>query len=400
MDKHTIVFVDDDPQILRGMRRSLRTQANKWDMHFFESGAEALAFLASQEVDVLISDMRMPSMSGSELLNRVKNEYPEVIRIALSGYSDAQMTLESVGAIHQYISKPTDPDQINSVVTRTLNLHETLSDKSVRDEIASMSGIPALPASYHQLMALIAHEDFAIDEVGEIVEQDMALSASILKVVNSAFFSSFGHVESVRQAVSILGIQTIKNLAVSEQVFSCCRNADIDLQQISRLNEETRKIAGLTSKFAKAAGMTKASADHSQIAGFLCYLGDLVCQSVLRDHEIVRSGNLSPQIVSGHILTLWGLPDAIVEAVVYYQNPAVPADGVILPVHAVHAAWTMLAEGTSDPHETTDGQPQTDPLQVQDTLTEKRNRLSQLVGDELANLWMDIFSETREEGAH
>lgn len=384
-DKIKIVFVDDEPSILQGMRRMLRGHRDKWDMSFFESGDEVIEHFSKERVHAIVSDMRMPGMSGADLLNWVKKEHPDVVRIALSGYSDSQMTLESLGATHQFISKPAEPGQIESALIRTLKLRRALSDKEVVKVITGMGGIPSLPASYHQLMDLIAKDDFGIDEVGAIVERDMALSASLLKIVNSAFFGFYGHVESPSQAVSMLGIQTVKNLAVSEQVFSHFKSIDIDVHELTKLNEASQKVAGLASRFAKSINMNKQSVDHCQIAGLLCHLGDFVCMTLLRDLESIKSGELRPQVIAGHILALWGLPDNVVEAVVFHQKPIVGFGNELLPVHVVHAAWSLLKDGGSDKS--------AEKGSDEDLANDKKSTLKQLVNEKVAENWLEIYFE-------
>lgn len=71
-----ILFVDDEPRVLDGLRRMLHARRHEWDMTFVTSGEEALKVLASAPYDVIVSDMRMPGMDGSQLLDEVRRRYP------------------------------------------------------------------------------------------------------------------------------------------------------------------------------------------------------------------------------------------------------------------------------------------------------------------------------------
>ena len=104
-EKQRILFVDDDPMVLRGLRRTLDTMRNEWDMSFAGGGPEAVDVLAQEPFDVIVSDMRMPGMTGVELLEHVREHYPQMVRIALSGQSSKESVLRSVGPIHQYLPK-------------------------------------------------------------------------------------------------------------------------------------------------------------------------------------------------------------------------------------------------------------------------------------------------------
>ena len=88
MRKKSILFVDDEPNILSGLRRMFRALRNEKDFHFVESGKAALDFMAQTPVDVIVSDMRMPGMEGIELLKIMVARHPEVVRFVLSGHAD------------------------------------------------------------------------------------------------------------------------------------------------------------------------------------------------------------------------------------------------------------------------------------------------------------------------
>ena len=86
-----ILLVDDEEMILRGLKRALF--ANKWSIFLATSGQEALKILESQAIDIIISDILMPKMNGVQLLEKVSEKYPNVIRASLSGYSDGDLTI-------------------------------------------------------------------------------------------------------------------------------------------------------------------------------------------------------------------------------------------------------------------------------------------------------------------
>src|SRR5262249_34882778 len=101
-----ILFVDDEPNILEGLQRMLRPMRQEWEVAFAESGPKALELLAAHAFDVVVSDMRMPGMSGAKLLTEVMHHHPQVVRILLSGYADNEVIYKSVGPAHQFLSKP------------------------------------------------------------------------------------------------------------------------------------------------------------------------------------------------------------------------------------------------------------------------------------------------------
>ncbi|MDP3859469.1 MAG: response regulator [Stagnimonas sp.] len=113
--KSRVLFVDDEPRVLTSMRMQFRGQ---YEMSFAESGAKGLEFLGAQSVDVIVSDQRMPGMSGFEFLRAARELNPHAMRILLTGYSDLNSIIGSVneGEIFRFVSKPWDNDVLAATV--------------------------------------------------------------------------------------------------------------------------------------------------------------------------------------------------------------------------------------------------------------------------------------------
>src|SRR5687767_11157442 len=112
--KQQILFVDDEPNLLSGLRRMLRPMRQSWDMHFAASGPEALHIIHQRSCDVVVSDMRMPGMDGSQLLHNIRQYSPATVRFILSGHSDQSMILRAVGPAHQFLAKPCDAAELKT----------------------------------------------------------------------------------------------------------------------------------------------------------------------------------------------------------------------------------------------------------------------------------------------
>ena len=105
-EKRTILFVDDEVRILQSLKWGMLDEP--YNLLFAESGKKALELLEENEVHVIVTDMRMPEMSGLELLRIVKEKYPHVVRLVLSGYTQATTLLTAInqGEIFKFITKP------------------------------------------------------------------------------------------------------------------------------------------------------------------------------------------------------------------------------------------------------------------------------------------------------
>ena len=129
--QRTLLLVDDEENVLAALRRLLR--AESWLVLSATSAEEALQLMARHEVDVILSDQRMPSMTGVELLRRAKQLYPETIRLVLSGYTELQSITDAIneGAIYKFLAKPWDDEQLRAHLREAFTLKE-MADQNRR----------------------------------------------------------------------------------------------------------------------------------------------------------------------------------------------------------------------------------------------------------------------------
>src|SRR5580704_17174503 len=141
-----ILFVDDEPLVLKGLARMLFPLRAEWQMTFVTSGTQALDEMAKTAFDVLVTDMRMPGVSGSLLLAEISNRYPDVIRIVLSGICDREEALSSVAGAHQFLAKPCDASVLKQAVERALSVRGELSNGAMKGFISRIASLPSLPS--------------------------------------------------------------------------------------------------------------------------------------------------------------------------------------------------------------------------------------------------------------
>jgi len=132
----SVLAVDDEPNIVSALRRTLRSRG--FTVHTALGGAEGLKVLDEQKVDAIISDMRMPEMTGAQFLQQARTKLPEAVRILLTGYADITSTIEAVnnGEIFRYLSKPWDDEVLLST------LHDGLERKRLareRDQLLELT---------------------------------------------------------------------------------------------------------------------------------------------------------------------------------------------------------------------------------------------------------------------
>lgn len=115
--RHTVLLVDDEANILSALQRTLRREG--YEILTAPSGAEGLSLLATHDVQVVVSDQRMPEMNGTEFLSRVKQLYPQTVRMVLSGYSDATAVTDAInrGAVYRFLMKPWDEKALKDEIS-------------------------------------------------------------------------------------------------------------------------------------------------------------------------------------------------------------------------------------------------------------------------------------------
>ena len=132
----TILFVDDETNILSALGRLF--QPTGYKLLFAESGAQALSVFASEPIDLLISDMRMPGMTGTQLLAEVANKYPATYRILLTGFGDIHAAVGALndGGIYRYLSKPWIDEEILAAAQDAIKLRGLERDTERLQEIS------------------------------------------------------------------------------------------------------------------------------------------------------------------------------------------------------------------------------------------------------------------------
>jgi putative nucleotidyltransferase with HDIG domain len=353
--KKQVLFVDDDFMILEGLKRMLRGLSSEWDMTFVNCGSEALEKMSVGAFDVIVTDMRMPEMNGAQLLDEVKKRYPHTVRVILSGQSDNNMVMKTLKSAHQYLAKPCDADALKSVISRAFAIRDLLVQEGLKRLVSQMESLPSLPSLYSQVVELIRSPDSSIKRIGEVIAQDLAMTAKILQLVNSAFFGIPRHISSPAQAAGLLGLDTIKALILTIGIFSKFEQKQFDHFGIEKLWNHSIKTGAIAKKVADNEGADKYLADNAFMAGLLHDVGKLVLVVNVPDKyerviEIKRDQNISlnqaEQSVFGtshaevgaYLTGLWGLPDAIVEAVAFHHRPNICLSDNLIPLTFVHIA--------------------------------------------------------------
>ena len=353
LTKRRILFVDDEPMVLKGLQRTLRKMRDEWEMTFASSSKEALDILGAEPYDVIVSDLRMPEMDGAQLLAEVKSKHPEVVRIILSGQVEQEATFKSVQLAHQSLSKPCDADILKHTLNKLFALRNLLEDESIKRIVSQTETLPSLPAVYTEVISELQSPEPSVQKVGDIIANDLAMAAKILQVVNSAFFGLVRKISNPKEAVMLLGTETIKALVLSVKIFSEFNQKKFAWFNFDDLFNHSMSVSMFAQTITKEEHLDQNLVNHSLMAGMFHDLGKLILvtnfqapyQKLLTEARQTKQNlwdlendlfGTSHAEIGAYLMGLWGLEYPVIEAIAYHHCPGKSlsnSTGLLTAVH-------------------------------------------------------------------
>jgi len=398
--KH-ILFVDDEPNILAGLKRMLRSMRPEMCFYFAENSTEAQQCLAANAIDIVVADMRMPGMDGASLLAFIQKKYPQIIRIMLTGHADDEAVLRTVEVAHQFLTKPIEAGTLKQTLQRSAALQDMMNSKQLKSLVAGLGTLPSLPETYARLEKKLRQPECCLADVADIIEKDLAMSAKILQLVNSAFFGLYTHVDSPARAVNLLGLDTIKSLVLGLGIFAEMPVKSGPVFKVTELWHHSMIIAAFARAIASAESESNDLSEQAFITGLLHDVGKLLLfankqnayeQAILqareencplqdKEHELFGACHGE---VGAYLIGLWGLPGPVVEGLMFHHRLHHYPEPGLCPALIVHVADVLYYQLQKE-------QPDNPPVLASATLRQAG------LADRL-NCWADICSEILTRG--
>jgi len=358
----TILFVDDEPQILRSITRLFMDTEH--EVITAESGEEALNILENEKIDVIVSDMKMPKMTGYELLGKVKKRFPNIVRIILSGFSDERIVFDALqkNIAKLYILKPWENDVLINTIEKVFEIESALrNNKNVLKLVNEAGELPTIKTSYQKIINVIEN-DGEIYKIVEAIEYDNSIVIKLLHIVNSSYYGV--KTGSIKRAVAYLGIDNIKNIVMTSAFID---GLGINAKDNKRLEElwehafiSNRIISIIYNDF-----LNKKIPETEMNAGLLSNVGIIfmihsfydkymeILEEVQVQHTSIielenKAFGTNHQEIGGYLLQWWDIPLPIVEAALYHHNPFdknVINKQIVCTAHiAEKYAWDILGK--------------------------------------------------------
>jgi HD-like signal output (HDOD) protein len=265
------------------------------------------------------------------------------------------VALESIPIAHQFLASPIDPVALTIAIERTVDIQQRIVQAPMRATLGSIDHLPSPPTSVVELNRALARPEASIEEVATVVENDVAMSAKLLQLVNSAFFGLTQRVTNVRQATALLGLTTVRNLLIAVEMVRAFNPREPELtRDVEMINAHSLAVAEATRSL---------MADRHQMhdafaAGMMHDIGLLAIMAKHPDRYIelrdaVRSGvpleECETTILGAHhsdigayLLGIWGLPHSMVEAVARSHDADSMHDRTMNTAHAVFIAEQIV----------------------------------------------------------
>jgi HD-like signal output (HDOD) protein len=350
-----VLFVDDEPAVLEGLENRLRRQRKKWKMTFACGVEEAMAALEAGRFEVIVSDVRMPGMDGAEFLLNVRQRWPHMVRLVLSGQSDREQMLRSLPIAHQVLSKPCGLDTLQTAIERAYALDRFVAAPEVREALSNVTELPMLPRLYLRLSESLEDDAPSLRDLGAIVAEDVAVTARLLQVVNSAFFGLARPMVSAEDAAAYLGVNALRSLVLSVELFTrLAAKSDLGGFSLEALQAHSLHAARAAHQLVTEPEAAKVAFSAAMVHD----VGRLVLAASVPDYypAVRRAAEAGSrplyaveQEVHGfthaqagaYVLSLWGLPFPVVEAVAHHHEPSRSGEDAFGAVGAVHVGETI-----------------------------------------------------------
>jgi HD-like signal output (HDOD) protein len=335
----SILFVDDEEGVLASLRSLFHRDG--YELLLFTGGREALDFLKETSVDIIVSDLRMPSLTGIEFLNQAGTLCPNATRIMLSGYEDKAVILQSLGKglAQYYVLKPWEDESFKQLISESIDRIRQREDRHLRKILGKMETLPTAPRLYLHLSTILSRPESSLRELVAEIEKNPPVVAKLLQVANSVYYGARNPVMAVRDAVTFVGTEYVEGLVLAIEAFqnaSTCRDAG-SVEMIEQLWLEAvaratlakaiaerwerfseRNLVYVTSLLQDIGLVVRACADPGRFKRFLVLLRDQ--QLPLADADAMTFG-IPHEEVGATLLSHWNFPLAIVNTVSRHHRP-------------------------------------------------------------------------------
>ncbi len=358
-----ILFVDDEVKVLKSFETLFAD--TDYEIIAAENGMQALDIIENQEIDLIISDMRMPNMTGYELLSEVKKKSPNIVRVLLSVPAEERVIFDSLqkNIAKLYFLKPWEDSNIINAIDNVFKMEDLINNNNnnVLRLIKSADELPTIQASYQRITDEI-EKNAEIYKIVEAIEADNSIATKLLHIINSSHYGV--KTGSIKRAVAYLGLDNVKNIVITSAFVDSLGFESKDKKILKAIWKKSfisnRIVSYIYSEF-----LNKRVPEIEMNAGLLSNIGmafmihnfhdrykEIFEEIKTQDISIIELENkcfgTNHQEVGGYLLRWWDIPLPIVEASLYHHDPfneSIINKQIVFVTHiAEKYAWEALGE--------------------------------------------------------
>jgi HD-like signal output (HDOD) protein/ActR/RegA family two-component response regulator len=355
---NAVLFVDDEETMCEMYRDFSHILQEHYEVFTAVSGEAGVKLLQTRKFDVVVTDLTMPEMDGLRFLGHVVQHQPDCARIIISGYADRLKVARCLFVGHRYFSKPCDVPSLAELLLRLASFRDLVSNAKVRRIIGGIGSLPGPPETFLKIEKVLESPHASMQDVAEVVEQDVVVTAKLLQIVNSAQFGIRHKVVSITEAVQLVGIESVRGLVLGLQAFASYKDHPGKKAPPAELWDHSLRTALMARRLARAQQFSLQTADRAFLAALLHDVGRIVIDANAPEeraevNDFARRFGISNAEaerrhfgathaeIGGYLLALWGIDDEVVR-IVQHQESLATFDGndtrAIAALHIAHVA--------------------------------------------------------------
>lgn len=358
MSKHKILFLGFIKDSNGDFNRIKGALNNRWHLESIEDPETLDKRIEELKVDVIICKGNSPHQNELEYLKQVSEHCAGAIRILIADPNDKDVMMKAAEYAHRIVPPTIDADALENMLNNSLSLHGLLANPEIRNRISSIKSLPSSPELYKQITIELSSKNASIKTISDLVSQDISITTKLLQLVNSAYFGLQNQVDSTFNAINFLGLDTVKSIVFAAGVFEQFNVPNILGYSIESIYNNSINVAAKARLIAQVLATDTINKDNILMAGLLHDVGKLMMLGFFQK-ELKEVVNLtiekkinfyqaqkeimgtSDAEIGAYLLSLWGIPDPILEAIAYHYKPSIIEKPEINLLTLIHLAYAI-----------------------------------------------------------
>ncbi len=363
-----ILLIDKEATTFDDFKEKLSSVGDQWDLETCTDPKKVLKLIKAKQPEIVVCSHRPSVIDGAKLLKSIATKLPHIERFILAEETEKDALDAEIGSSFHFLPSPCPANTLQLELQRVVNLNNWLGKDKIKEIVGSVRDFPSLPPVYMKVVNAVNSPNASVESIAEIIMADIAVTAKILQTVNSSFFGLEEKVSDIAQAVSILGIESVKNIVLAVQAFEKIEDPD---QQalVDQLWRHSMSVAIAAKRITKHETNSEKKAEEAYTAGLFHDIGKLVllksspedCGKAreLAAEEKISQWEAEEKIfgcnhaeVGAYLLGRWGLPVNIIESAALHHKPSESFNSEFTILTAIHVGNAIVrGRGKSEnPH--------------------------------------------------